>query len=186
VTFDESGRLVSFLYTDGGGQIQFRPQAQGEDGAEIVSLTIDPGTIGGVNGLTQYTQSDTIQSTGDGFSVGTLIDFDIDRDGVVSGRFDNDTVLNMARLSMSYFNNPSGLVREGNNTYSVSGNSGTAVMGFANEGSNGQINAGALEASNVDLSEQFTRLVVAQRAFQSNARVITTSDEVLQELVNIV
>lgn len=186
VTFDERGRLVSFLYTDGGGQIQFRPQAQGEDGAEVVSLTIDPGTIGGVNGLTQYTQSDTIQSTGDGFGVGTLIDFDIDRDGVVSGRFDNDTVLNMARLSMAYFNNPSGLVREGNNTYSVSGNSGTAVMGFANEGSNGQINAGALEASNVDLSEQFTRLVVAQRAFQSNARVITTSDEVLQELVNIV
>lgn len=186
VTFDEAGRLVSFLYTDGGGQISFRPQAQGEDGAELVTLTVDPGTIGGVNGLTQYSQSDTIQSTSDGFGVGKLIDFDIDRNGVVSGRFDNDTVLNMARLSVGYFNNPSGLVREGNNTYSVSGNSGTTVMGFANEGSNGAISAGALEASNVDLSEQFTRLVVAQRAFQSNARVISTSDEVLQELVNIV
>ena len=186
VTFDESGRLVSFLYTDGGGQISFRPQAQGTSGAQPVSITIDPGTIGGVNGLTQYKSSDQIQSTGDGYGVGRLIDFDIDRDGVISGRFSNDTVLNMARLSVAYFNNPSGLVREGNNTYSVSGNSGTAVMGFANEGSAGQINSGALEASNVDLSEQFTRLVVAQRAFQSNARVISTSDEVLQELVNIV
>ena len=154
--------------------------------AQPVSITIDPGTIGGVNGLTQYDSSDQIQATGDGFGVGRLIDFDIDRDGIVSGRFSNDTVLNMARLSIATFNNPSGLVREGNNTYSVSGNSGTAVAGFANEGAAGTINSGALEASNVDLSEQFTRLVVAQRAFQSNARVISTSDEVLQELVNIV
>jgi flagellar hook protein FlgE len=186
VTFDEEGRLVSFLYTDGGGQVSFRPQAQGTSGAEPVSISIDPGTIGGVNGLTQYNSSDQIQSTGDGYGVGRLIDFDIDRDGVVTGRFSNDTVLNMARMSMAVFNNPSGLVRQGNNTYSVSGNSGTAVMGFANEGNAGLINSGALEASNVDLSEQFTRLVVAQRAFQSNARVISTSDEVLQELVNIV
>lgn len=186
VTFDEAGRLVSFLYTDGGGQVSFRPQAQGTSGAEPVSISIDPGTIGGVNGLTQYNSSDQIQSTGDGYGVGRLIDFDIDRDGVIAGRFSNDTVLNMARMSMAVFNNPSGLVRSGNNTYSVSGNSGTAVMGFANEGNAGLINSGALEASNVDLSEQFTRLVVAQRAFQSNARVISTSDEVLQELVNIV
>ena len=186
VTFDEEGRLVSFLYTDGGGQVSFRPQAQGTSGAEPVSISIDPGTIGGVNGLTQYNSSDQIQSTGDGYGVGRLIDFDINRDGVITGRFSNDTVLNMARMSVAVFNNPSGLVREGNNTYSVSGNSGTAVMGFANEGNAGLINSGALEASNVDLSEQFTRLVVAQRAFQSNARVISTSDEVLQELVNIV
>ena len=186
VTFDESGRLVSFLYTDGGGQISFRPQAQGSSGAEPVNITIDPGSIGGVNGLTQYNSSDQIQATGDGYGVGRLIDFDIDRNGVLTGRFSNDTVLDLARISMAYFNNPSGLVREGNNTYSVSGNSGTAVMGFANEGAIGGVESGALEASNVDLSEQFTRMVVAQRAFQSNARVIGTSDEVLQELVNIV
>ncbi len=186
VTFSEDGRLQSFLYTDGGGQISFRPQAQGTQGAEPVSIVIDPGTIGGVNGLTQYSQKDQIQSVSDGFGVGRLIDFDIDRRGVVTGRFSNDTVLNMARISLASFNNPAALVRNGSNTYAVSGNSGQAVMGFATEGSMGELAAGALEASNVDLSEQFTRLVVAQRAFQSNARVISTSDEVLQELVNIV
>lgn len=186
VSFDESGRLVSFLYTDGGGQIAFRPQAIGTSGAEPVTINIDPGQIGGVNGLTQYKSSDQIQATADGYGMGRLIDFDIDRNGVLTGRFSNDTVLDLGRISMAYFNNPSGLVREGNNTYSVSGNSGTAVMGFANEGAIGGVEAGALEASNVDLSDQFTRLVIAQRAFQSNARVISTSDEVLQELVNIV
>lgn len=186
VSFDESGRLVSFLYTDGGGQIAFRPQAIGTSGAQPVTINIDPGQIGGVNGLTQYKSSDQIQATADGYGMGRLIDFDIDRNGVLTGRFSNDTVLDLGRISMAYFNNPSGLVREGNNTYSVSGNSGTAVMGFANEGAIGGVEAGALEASNVDLSDQFTRLVIAQRAFQSNARVISTSDEVLQELVNIV
>lgn len=186
VSFDESGRLVSFLYTDGGGQISFRPQAIGTSGAEPVSVSIDPGRIGGVNGLTQYKSSDQIRATGDGYGMGRLVDFDIDRNGVITGRFSNDTVLDLARISMAYFNNPSGLVRRGSNTYSVTGNSGNAIMGFANEGAIGAVESGALEASNVDLSEQFTRLVISQRAFQSNARVIRTSDEVLQELVNIV
>ncbi len=186
VTFDERGRLVSFLYTDGGGQISFRPQAAGDQGAAQVNITVDPGVIGGVNGLTQYSQRDQIQAVADGFGTGRLVDFDIDRRGVVTGRFSNDTVRDLARISMARFNNPSGLVRAGNNSFSVSGNSGQPIYSFATEGGMGALNNGALEASNVDLSEQFTRLVVGQRAFQANARVITTSDEVLQELVNIV
>jgi flagellar hook protein FlgE len=186
VTFDEDGRLVSFLYTDGGGQISFRPQAAGDQGAAQVNVTIDPGVIGGVNGLTQYSQRDQVQAVADGYGTGRLVDFDIDRRGVVTGRFSNDTVRDLARISMARFNNPSGLVRSGNNAFSVSGNSGQPIYSFATEGGMGSLSNGALEASNVDLSEQFTRMVVGQRAFQSNARVIKTSDEVLQELVNIV
>lgn len=186
VTFDENGRLVSFLYTDGGGQISLSPQAQDTQGASPLSIVIDPGTIGGVNGLTQYSQRDQIQAIADGFGTGRLTDFDIDRRGVITGRFSNDTVRDLARISMARFNNPSGLIRSGNNAYSISGNSGQPIYSFATEGGMGELNQGALEASNVDLSEQFTRLVVGQRAFQSNARIITTSDEVLQELVNIV
>jgi flagellar hook protein FlgE len=186
VTFDEKGSLVSFLYTDGGGQISFRPQATGTQGAEVVNLAVNPGTTNGVNGLTQFAPADQLQSLANGYTVGRLSDFDIDRRGVISGRFSNDTVLALARIAISRFSNPNGLVRVGNNSFTISGNSGQAIFGFAGEGSAGEINPGALEASNVDLAEQFTRLVVAQRAFQANARVITTGDRVLQDLVNIV
>lgn len=186
VSFDEEGSLVSFLYTDGGGQITIRPQTTGQQGAALMTISINPGDIGGVTGLTQFEPDDQIQSYADGFTVGRLVDFDIDQRGVVVGRFSNDTVRDMARLGVARFNNPNGLTRIGNNAYSVSGNTGQAIIGFGGEGGMGDINSGALEASNVDLSEQFTRLVVAQRAFQSSSRVITTSDEVLQELVNIV
>lgn len=186
VNFDEQGSLVSFLFTDGGGTLSFRPQANGTQGAEVVNLVIDPGVLGGVNGLTQFAPADQIQSLADGYTVGRLLDFDIDGRGVIAGRFSNDTVRALARIGMGRFNNPNGLMRVGNNSFTVSGNSGQAIQGFAGDGGMGTISPGALEASNVDLAEQFTRLVVAQRAFQSNARVITTGDEVLQELVNIV
>ncbi len=186
VNFDDSGSLQSFLYTDGGGQIVIQPQAAGESGAAPMSITINPGDIGGSTGLTQFEPEGQIQSVANGFTVGSLIDFDIDRSGVISGRFSNDTVRDLARIGMARFSNANALTRIGGNTYAVSGNSGTPIVGFATEGGIGELNNGALEASNVDLSDQFTRLVVAQRAFQSNARVISTSDEVLQELVNIV
>jgi flagellar hook protein FlgE len=83
------------------------------------------------------------------------------------------------------FNNPSGLLRIGDNMYGVSGNSGGAVLGYALEGSQSQITSGALEMSNVDLAQEFTNMIIAQRGFQANGKVITTSDEMLQELVGL-
>ena len=86
---------------------------------------------------------------------------------------------------MADFNNPSGLIRVTDNLYTTSANSGDAVLGFTGEGSQSFITAGALEMSNVDLAQEFTNMITTQRGFQSNARVITTSDEMLQELVNL-
>ena len=86
---------------------------------------------------------------------------------------------------MATFDNPEGLEKAGGNTYRVSVNSGNVQMGEAGQPGFGQLVSGALEMSNVDLSQEFTNLIVAQRGFQANARIITTSDEVLQELTNL-
>lgn len=85
---------------------------------------------------------------------------------------------------MAKFSNPSGLQKAGNNVYQASVNSGTPNYGVPGNG-NGSIASGSLEMSNVDLSEEFTDMIVAQRGFQANTRIITTSDEILQELVNL-
>jgi len=88
-------------------------------------------------------------------------------------------------VALADFNNPSGLFRAGDNMYQISNNSGTAVINYAGEGSQSVVASGALEMSNVDLAQEFTNMITAQRGFQSNARVITTSDEMLQELVSL-
>ena len=91
----------------------------------------------------------------------------------------------MGQIAVADFNNPAGLIRRGDNMYGVSANSGTPVLGFAGESSQSILAAGALEMSNVDLAQEFTSMITAQRGFQSNARVITTSDEMLQEVVSL-
>ena len=87
---------------------------------------------------------------------------------------------------MARFTNPEGLYRVANNTYRLSGNSGPAQETFAGESNGISLLSGALENSNVDLAKEFTDLIVAQRAFQANSRVISTADQVMQELVNMV
>jgi len=119
----------------------------------------------------------------DGYAAGVLSNITIDKTGKVVGAFSNGTILDLAQVMLAEFNNPGGLVRSGDNTYAISGNSGGAAV--VNAGQNSTIQAGSLEQSNVDLSEEFTRMILAQRGFQANARVVTTSDEFLQEVVNL-
>ena len=95
------------------------------------------------------------------------------------------TTTPLGRIVLADFNNPAGLMRSGDNMYQESANSGGAVLGFALEGSQSQMTSGALEMSNVDLAQEFTNLIIAQRGFQANSRVITASDEILQDLVNM-
>lgn len=89
------------------------------------------------------------------------------------------------QIALATFSNSSGLEKVGNNTYKDSSNSGTANISIVGEPGKGTIASGFLEMSNVDLSEEFTEMIVAQRGFQANTRIITTSDEILQELVNL-
>ena len=151
------------------------------------AVTIDLKLGGGVSGLTQYasTGSTAVLRDQNGYTAGTLQNFSIDRLGLITGFFTNGTTNPLARIVLADFNNPSGLLRIGDNMYQESANSGSGVLGFALEGSQSQLTSGALEMSNVDLAQEFANMIVAQRGFQANGKVVSTSDELLQELINL-
>jgi len=144
------------------------------------------GVAGTLGGLTQFAGNGTaVLRDQDGYTSGQLQNFSIDRLGVISGAFTNGVNQTLGQIVFADFNNPAGLLRTGDNMYATSGNSGGAVLGYALEGSQSFVTSGALEMSNVDLAQEFTNLIVAQRGFQANSRMITTSDSMLEELVNL-
>ncbi|WP_227395531.1 flagellar hook protein FlgE [Jeotgalibacillus aurantiacus] len=126
----------------------------------------------------------TFQTSANGNQEGVLESFSVSASGVVNGVYSNGLVEEIATLSMAIFNNPSGLVKVGNNLFQESVNSGVANLGTTDD-AGGTISSGTLEMSNVDLSEEFTEMITAQRGFQANTRIITTSDQILEELVNL-
>jgi len=153
-------------------------------GAATMNVTLDLGS--GVNGISSFAGvSNAVLRDQNGYTAGTLKDFTIDRTGKITGSFSNGTNVALGQVLLADFNNPGGLLRIGDNMYQESGNSGGAVLGYALEGSQSTVTSGALEMSNVDLANEFTNMIVAQRGFQANGKVITTSDEMLQELVNL-
>jgi flagellar hook protein FlgE len=114
-----------------------------------------------------------------------LKSYQIGPDGKITCTFDDGTTQVSAQIAIANFNNPMGLEKVGGTSFRESPNSGTAQLGVAGEAGRGQLVGGALEMSNVDLSAEFTNLILAQRGFQASSRVITTSDQVLEDLVNI-
>ena len=120
-----------------------------------------------------------------GNAAGTLESFTLGNDGTLVGVFSNGGLQSIGRIALANFVNPGGLEKAGGSSYRGTFNSGNAVLGTAGLAGLGTISTGSLEMSNVDLSQEFTNLIVAQRGFQANARIITTSDEVLQELTNL-
>ncbi len=150
------------------------------------TVTLDPGQPGGLTSLTQFggATSAAILSQ-DGAATGFLRSFAISDEGTVSGVFSNGATRALARLAVATFSNPGGLVKEGDNHLRADTNSGLASIGTAGTVGKGKLAAGALEMSNVDLAQEFTNLIVAQRGFQANSRIISASDELLQDLVNL-
>lgn len=136
--------------------------------------------------VTQF-ESDftTSAETQDGYTMGELGRIFIGEDGMITGVYTNGHKSMLGQIGMATFNNPSGLFKEGDTMFTVSTNSGLAVMGEPGWGANGKLSPGFLEMSNVDLSNEFTELIVTQRGFQANTRVITTADQILQELVQL-
>ena len=114
-----------------------------------------------------------------------LTSYNIGSDGKLRGIFDDGTQRELAQIAIADFANPMGLEKVGETSYRESANSGGADLGVAGQGRRGTLVGGALEMSNVDLSAEFTNLILAQRGFQASSRVITTSDQVLEDLVNI-
>jgi flagellar hook protein FlgE len=117
--------------------------------------------------------------------MGYLESFKIDQAGVITGVYSNGTNRAIGQVALAGFTNPGGLEKAGENTYEVSNNSGEARIDAAGIAGKGKIIAGALEMSNVDLAEQFTDMIVTQRGFQANSRTITTSDQMIQELLTL-
>jgi flagellar hook protein FlgE len=181
LSFDSDGTFLGATYDDGSGALSFAAA-----GTEPVTLALDFGTAGGLDGLTQFAGAGSVSALADGYGAGSLVDFEIGTDGTITGIFSNDTTRTLARVGVSRFANPDGLSRQGNNAWRPSANSGVAVDMFAGDGTGVIMRSGSLEASNVDLAKEFTDLVVAQRAFQANSRVISTADEIMRDLVNLI
>ncbi|MEH7344878.1 flagellar hook-basal body complex protein [Bacillus sp. JJ1532] len=126
----------------------------------------------------------SVMAAPNGFTAGKLESFSIGAMGEINGVYSNGQISTLGRLAIAKFSNTSGLNKTGGNLFQETISSGPANVGAAGEG-RGTIASGALEMSNVDLSEEFTEMITAQRGFQANTRIITTSDEILQELVNL-
>lgn len=145
----------------------------------------NPVTVG-IGGVSQFGGTNTLSAPEqDGYALGSLQSFQLGADGTIMGVYSNELRQPIGRLALASFNNPGGLEKAGNSSFRVGVNSGVAQVGTAAEGGRGALMSGALEMSNVDLAEEFTGLIVAQRGFQANSRVITSSDEILQDLVNL-
>ncbi|NMR21046.1 flagellar hook protein FlgE [Cellulomonas fimi] len=146
----------------------------------IGAVAVDLSTMTGFAGL------ETAKAASqDGREAGNLQSFSLNADGTLMGSFSNGLKQAIGQIALATFANSTGLEKSGNSLYRTTVNSGAAQVGTAGTGGRGGLSGGALEMSNVDLSSEFTNLIIAQRGFQANSRVITTSDELLQELVNL-
>ncbi|GEN80620.1 flagellar hook protein FlgE [Actinotalea fermentans] len=177
--WDVSGAIGA---TNATGSMTFNADGTQATGGSLTvgGVTVDLSTITGFAGL------DTVEaSTQNGRAAGTLQSFTINADGTLLGSFSNGLKQALGRVALSTFTNPAGMEKAGGSLYRTTVNSGDAQIGAAGTGGRGDLTGGALEMSNVDLSAEFTNLIIAQRGFQANSRVITTSDELLQELVNL-
>jgi flagellar hook protein FlgE len=136
--------------------------------------------------LTQFSgQTEARVSNSNGSGAGILSSYTVTNTGQIVGVFSNGLTQTLGQLALANFNNVNGLEKIGDSMFRTTVNSGLAQIGPAGTAGLGMITTGTLEMSNVDLAKEFTNLVIAQRGFQANSRVITTSDEILQELVNL-
>ncbi len=181
VKFNPDGSLAYFEVEDG-SPLTFEPG----DGGAPMSIAFDAGLAGNFDGITQFsTQSTNLINDQDGYGMGDLYNISFDETGTITGHFTNGVNQVLAQVAVATFNNPTGLEQQGENLFAAGGNSGAAVKGWAGSTIIAKIAPGALEMSNVDLVQEFTNMIIAQRGFQANARVITTGDTLLDEVIRL-
>jgi flagellar hook protein FlgE len=150
------------------------------NGSSPTPVTVD------LSKLTQFASDSTAAGTkSDGYTQGFLDTYSIGPTGEINAVFTNGQNKVIGRVALAVFKNPAGLEKTSENMYQITPNSGDAIVGVPGDGSMGSLNPGTLEMSNVDISSEFTEMITTQRGFQANSRIITTSDEMLQELVNL-
>jgi flagellar hook protein FlgE len=180
ITFDGDGNL-----TGPAGNVPLSIPAW-SNGASAQTVEWQVAGPSGDTVITGYSAPSALDSLSqDGFSVGRLDTLAVSENGVIEGVFTNGQTLALAQVALATFNNPEGLFRRGDNTYIASNGAGPAAIGGAQTGGRGSLVSGSLELSNVDITEQFTDLIVVERGYQSNSRMITTADDVLQETLSI-
>ena len=182
LTFDSNGNLVSPSADIAG--IIFSGLS---DGAADMNMTWNLFGASGAPVLSQVDQTSAVTSTKqDGHASGNYESFSIGSDGAVTATFNNGQKLNVAQLALANVVNLQGLEHMGNGDYATTLASGTATIGVSGTAGLGTVQGGALEASNVNISEQFAALIVAQRAFEANSKAVTTFDTVTQETINMI
>jgi flagellar hook protein FlgE len=173
IDFDTNGNFV-----DQTGTLELDVAAQGA----MSPLDINPN----FSGVTQFGTASTITvGSQDGYAPGVLQSFTVGQDGSITGVYSNGSTKDVGQIALASFRNPGGLVKVGSSNYQSSPNSGIADIGGATTGSRGSIISGSLEMSNVDLSQEFTNMIVDERAYQANSKIIQTGDEMLQTLIGL-
>jgi flagellar hook protein FlgE len=173
----------------------FRPDFAGAaDGSTEMSIQLDFGSS--YNGTlwvndslssTQYSSaSNTVYSSADGYGAGDLNSVTIGTDGVITGSYSNGQVLTLFQVAMAKFNNPNALSKMGNNLYAMTDETGDAITGRPGTNGLGTIVSNALEQSNVDIAKEIVDIILIKRGFQANLKVISTGDEMIGELVDII
>ena len=150
------------------------------------NIEIDFGTLGQFDGITSFDKdSSTTGISQDGYAGGDLNGLSVDETGTIIGSFTNGRSFGLGQVAMSTFTNNGGLESDGGNCYIQTSNSGDPIVGQAGTGGKGSIQSSSLEMSNVDLSRSLTQLIVIQRGYQANSKTITTSDEMLNTLLQL-
>ncbi|MBT0670567.1 flagellar hook protein FlgE [Novosphingobium profundi] len=156
------------------------------NGAASDPISLDLGSQDGLDGLTQFASSSALLSANvDGGMLGTVSSVEISEDGIVSAVFDDGTSLAIYQLPIATFQNPDGLTAVSGNAYIASQASGNAAINTPGSLGGGTLAAGSLEASNVDLATEFSNMILFQRAYSASSKIITTVDDMLQEVSNL-
>jgi flagellar hook protein FlgE len=180
-TFNTDGSLAS----TGNVALTFDFSKSGASAKQ--TITFNPGTVNGFTGLTEFGGASTAAAINqDGFASGTLNSVSIGNDGIISGVYTNGKITAIAQLAIATFANAAGLSRQGNSLFAETGQSGQAMIGAGETGGRGAVRQGVLEQSKVDVAQEFTQLIVAQRGYEVNARTVSVSDTVLQDLTQII
>ncbi|MDQ2085888.1 flagellar hook protein FlgE [Herbivorax sp. ANBcel31] len=179
IKFDDNGQIVSDADSDVFPDVVIQPDDS--VGSEDIEIQLD------FSQLTMYSADSSVNPTNvDGYSTGSMVTFNVGADGMLTGIYSNGQQQPLGLIGLAEFENPAGLEKVGNNMFIPTTNSGDFNKAVrAGSGRAGTLNPGTLEMSNVDLSREFSDMIITQRGFQANSRIITTSDEMLQELVNL-
>jgi flagellar hook-basal body protein len=182
ILFGLDGTVSAWTFDNDGSQLQVDPH----NGSSMMNITLNVGSPGDWRGITQFDSPSSIQSLGqNGYTTGNLVEVTIDEFGLIEGNFSNGINKKIAQIMVIDFANPGGLLDLSDSVYTTSANSGDPIWGMPNSQSSSKIKPGAIEMSNVDLSAEFTNMITTQRGYQANSRVITVSDTMLEELVNL-